>query len=309
MAYYSLPKRTQMEQHVHQRIQDLIKSLSIQSKYVVYTLECGRDVPLSRRMSLIKDYISKTDSLSEYTTKLANKNEYVERIPEWHIKVGKADVLYYVGYTNNLGKRLSDHILGRTDGAVFTKIFQPNALIITREYNTQKKALKREKQLASSLNDFEGIHLNGLEYGTLPSDHVKTKWAKPQFRYELQEDDNKPSGSQRKKKYYLESFEESSENCLTKHILDREIKSLKKKSQAIGSDSRTYQDMWINKLLKHLKICSYSLNSGCELCAQEYNPVEQAIKKVRGYYRGAYLEYRGLIRRINSESLVFAYTK
>jgi len=53
----------------------------------------------------------------------------------------KSKLITYVGYTNNLKKRLSLHNLGK--GAKFTK-GRTWKIIYTEKYNTKKKAMQKE---------------------------------------------------------------------------------------------------------------------------------------------------------------------
>lgn len=53
----------------------------------------------------------------------------------------------YVGYTNNLHRRLSEHNLGKS---TFTNKYKPWKIIYTEEYILLEEAKSREKYLKSS---------------------------------------------------------------------------------------------------------------------------------------------------------------
>jgi len=53
----------------------------------------------------------------------------------------------YVGYTNNLNRRIEEHNKGRSK---FTRTYKPWQLIYKEEYPTISEAMKREKYLKTS---------------------------------------------------------------------------------------------------------------------------------------------------------------
>ncbi|PIW69267.1 MAG: endonuclease [Ignavibacteriales bacterium CG12_big_fil_rev_8_21_14_0_65_30_8] len=53
----------------------------------------------------------------------------------------------YVGYTNNLNRRIDEHNKGKSK---FTRTYKPWGLIYKEEYPTISEAKKREKYLKSS---------------------------------------------------------------------------------------------------------------------------------------------------------------
>ncbi len=53
---------------------------------------------------------------------------------------------HYVGSTNNLSRRLSDHNSGKVKS---TKAFKPWNIIYTEIFSTRNDALRREKQIKS----------------------------------------------------------------------------------------------------------------------------------------------------------------
>lgn len=68
-----------------------------------------------------------------------------------------SDKTLYVGYTNNLEKRLYNHNNSKT-GAHYTKIRRPVNLKYSESFETKSEALKRECAL-KKLSRFEKLNL------------------------------------------------------------------------------------------------------------------------------------------------------
>ncbi|MFO7844181.1 MAG: GIY-YIG nuclease family protein [Bacteroidales bacterium] len=71
----------------------------------------------------------------------------------------KCDNRIYVGFTNNLDKRLKEHNQGRTKS---TKAYKPWVLIYTERVETREKARKREKYLKSGCGKEKLKQINEL---------------------------------------------------------------------------------------------------------------------------------------------------
>jgi len=54
------------------------------------------------------------------------------------------DNSYYIGYTKNIESRISEHNFGRTG---YTSLKRPWMLKYKEEYNTEREAIKREREL------------------------------------------------------------------------------------------------------------------------------------------------------------------
>lgn len=315
MAYYPLPRRNQMEKFVGEQLAELVKDLSISSKYVVYVLECGRDIPPEQRITALeqfmeesKEYSKPTKRKDPHTIKTEEERELIGVAPDWWHHSCRADDLYYVGYTDNLGKRLSDHILGTDSGALFTKVFEPNALLSVRGYDTQELALEREKQIARTLNDFRNYKLNHTDYDNLPIPitQQQNKWDRF-YRTGIQENFKHPESIEEEKQRLVDRFEGLDFNCLTDFLLDLKIKSAESHLDSPSCD-KYENEIYYKIVRRHLKNCQKMLdqqkeNSSC-VCE---NDIDKSIDQIRDFYRGAYLDYRGLIRRMKSEKLVYAY--
>jgi predicted GIY-YIG superfamily endonuclease len=314
MAYYPLPQRNQMEKYIGEQIAELVEDLSISSKYVVYVLECGRDIPPEQRMTALEQFMNDSDEYSKptqyrdiHTKKPEEERVLIEVAPDWWGRVCRADIIYYVGYTDNLGKRLSDHILGTEDGALFTKVFEPDALLSVREYDTQKLAMKREKQVAKTLNDFENYNLFYTDYQRLPikKTQKQNKWSRF-YGTELRESSKNPESVEERKQGIVNRFEESDLNCLTEFVLDEQIRTLESHFDSPSYDEDEDQ-IYYRAIWRHLKNCREMLEQRESEDIEPQYDIDEAIIQVRDFYRGAYLDYRGLIRRMKSEKLVYAY--
>lgn len=314
MAYYPLPQRNQMEKYIGEQIAELVDELSISSKYVVYVLECGREIPPEQRMTALEQFMEDSDEYSKptkrkdpQTIKTEEEREQIGVAPGWWHHSCRSDELYYVGYTDNLGRRLSDHVLGTDDGALFTKVFEPNALLFVREYDTQELALEREKQIARTLNDSKNYKLNHTDYDNLPIPitQQQNKWDRF-YGTGIQENFKHPESIEEEKQRLVERFEDSDFNCLTDFLLDLKIKSAESKLDSSLYDAE--DKIYYKTVRRHLKNCQKMLDQQKE--DSEYvceNDIDKSINQIRDFYRGAYLDYRGLIRRMNSEKLIYAY--
>ena len=66
-----------------------------------------------------------------------------------YILTNKNNKVMYVGFTNNLQRRVREHKKSLKDG--FTKKYNVNKLVYFEEYSEVNQAIKREKQLKSLL--------------------------------------------------------------------------------------------------------------------------------------------------------------
>ena len=57
-----------------------------------------------------------------------------------------SDKTLYTGFTNNLDRRLWEHNHSNR-GAVYTKYRRPVSIIYSEDYETQKEAMRREREL------------------------------------------------------------------------------------------------------------------------------------------------------------------
>src|SRR3989344_630183 len=71
------------------------------------------------------------------------------RAPKFFVYVLKSIIAKksYVGFTNNMGRRLKEHNLG---GHYYTKRFAPWEIIYTERFNNFQDAINREKYLKST---------------------------------------------------------------------------------------------------------------------------------------------------------------
>jgi putative endonuclease len=70
-----------------------------------------------------------------------------------YILSNKNRTVLYIGYTDNLNRRISQHKNG--NGALFTKKYNAFDLVYFQIYSTKKEAKKREKQLKNWRRDWK----------------------------------------------------------------------------------------------------------------------------------------------------------
>ena len=70
-----------------------------------------------------------------------------------YILSNKNRTVLYIGYTNNLNRRISQHKKGV--GALFTKKYSANELVYFEVFMEKKKAKYREKQLKNWRKDWK----------------------------------------------------------------------------------------------------------------------------------------------------------
>ena len=68
---------------------------------------------------------------------------------EVYIIQSEKDRSFYIGYSGDLNKRLSDHNLGKSR---YTRSKRPWKLVYSEEYETKSEAIVREKFLKSQRN-------------------------------------------------------------------------------------------------------------------------------------------------------------
>ena len=64
-----------------------------------------------------------------------------------YILRSKIKEITYVGFTNNIERRLIEHNLGKTK---FTRIYKPWEMVYKEEFNSEEEAIKREKYFKSA---------------------------------------------------------------------------------------------------------------------------------------------------------------
>jgi putative endonuclease len=63
-----------------------------------------------------------------------------------YVLKNEKDDRFYIGSTNNLKRRIKEHLSGKTRT---TRVLKTNKLVYSEEYRTEKEARNREKKLKS----------------------------------------------------------------------------------------------------------------------------------------------------------------
>lgn len=292
MSYHSLPSRNRLEEHIHSRINSLAQELSISSDYVVYVLECGRNLPSGEREEWGRKFYTESEEYDMPISTIRKRNndgsienEFKKAFPGWFRDIKLADSIYYVGYTSNLPRRLFAHIFPTEDGALFTKMFEPNSLVAVKEYDNHKKAKQRESQISKTLDDSWIYHIQ-----------------KDRMMRSIKDDGRK---RERTVKNLMRGFELSDEDCLMKFCLNRGINRL----SSVGNLKRR-QQIHHKVQCKHLKDClEYRLEQNCYCHIDNVDKrLDQVLDQLYSFYFGAFLYYRGMVRRMKSEQTYATYS-
>lgn len=87
---------------------------------------------------------------------------YHEDLPDslnWKEEAIEANEIYYVGLTNNLLRRMREHIRG--DNSYFTSIVRPVQLVDVEWFESRSKAEEAERELANSYKERDGVFAKG----------------------------------------------------------------------------------------------------------------------------------------------------
>jgi predicted GIY-YIG superfamily endonuclease len=119
-------------------ISEVFDDLDFESvPYFVYVLECS--VPPEERAKEMSEKISDD-----------------ETTPEWLDRIHEVREVFYVGQTNNIYRRLWEHIGDLDRGAQFTAICKPIKLRRLETCKTREEAEAREKELRRRINEIGG---------------------------------------------------------------------------------------------------------------------------------------------------------
>jgi len=84
-----------------------------------------------------------------------------------YILYSKSGAKTYVGYTNDIVRRISEHNVTESTG--FTLRYRPWILVRTEDYQTKSEAMVREKPLETQLSIYRLIVPNNIESNFLYS--------------------------------------------------------------------------------------------------------------------------------------------
>lgn len=138
---HSLPPRDLSRKEQVELIENIINKIEILGEYAIYVLKC--DLPKSD-----EEIIRRLDDPYGLT------NEESHDV-EWTQRVLYADELYYVGQTNDLQRRLLEHVRGGATSALITTEFPPIEVTDVEWTATRKQAAEREKERSREIDDRE----------------------------------------------------------------------------------------------------------------------------------------------------------
>ncbi|WP_251331204.1 hypothetical protein [Haloplanus pelagicus] len=119
---------------------NFLSSLSgYSSDNIVYVLRCRQMEPDSKIISRAELLYDDVDTYKQHY------------YPNWVDHALESELLLYVGWTNDVQRRITDHLTG--EGAVFTEIFPPIGIVKLYPADTSREAKRMESQVASQLSD------------------------------------------------------------------------------------------------------------------------------------------------------------
>lgn len=175
-----LPDKNSNIEQLESKIKDFVdKSRKDKSKTdSVYVLNCKRpnskEEAIETSRQLLEEYSNngdikyrdpnkevdnntntRPDSFKEaLNTETSNmKDDLYISYPYWIEKCYEVENIFYVGWSNTVVERITDHITD--DGALFTKIFPPVKIEEIRWYPSKKMAKKAEGSVADEYSDIK----------------------------------------------------------------------------------------------------------------------------------------------------------
>ena len=106
-------------------------------------------------------------SIPPHTTKPRQKRRGFYFMYSVYILYSKSGAKTYVGYTNDIVRRISEHNVTESTG--FTLRYRPWILVRTEDYQTKSEAMVREKPLETQLSIYRLIVPNNIESNFLYS--------------------------------------------------------------------------------------------------------------------------------------------
>lgn len=142
--------------------------------YYVYVLAC--ELPDEKRAeerakrlyppqtkSEVRDWFLENNRKNWNEFSDSKKSKVLEREsgfnpPSWFFNALNAESVYYVGFTDNVNRRVKKHLEGiEVDGAHFTEVFHPTQLVEVYGYETLEAASDGESKVGSELLDYPDV--------------------------------------------------------------------------------------------------------------------------------------------------------
>jgi len=143
-------------------------------EYYVYVLACelpDKETAVERAKELyppktkeeVREFFRKNNTEDWGDKRHMEKKNILKREsgfnpPSWFDNALKAESAYYVGYTDDLNKRIRSHLQEvEADGAHFTEVFPPTHLVEVYGYGTDQTAQEWESKIGSEILNYPDI--------------------------------------------------------------------------------------------------------------------------------------------------------
>lgn len=170
-----LPDRSSERKYVYEKVDDRIENKwgKKPDHNAVYSLQCERQYQKEKFITENKRFFD--DLYSEPHEKQKRREKARQNhidirekgdqpsfdiqhadgpiYPQWIDSAYEADEIYYVGMSNDVSRRITDHVLGTKSGAMFTKLFPPVKIHDVEYFETRKEAKKKEQEVAEDLKE------------------------------------------------------------------------------------------------------------------------------------------------------------
>lgn len=171
-----LPSRDIPRNQVYFRIKEIIDTHRGEADPLnaVYVLRCSRfeskENTIRRAKSMYDSFMISPDNSSKPSASFrpsslkeasnaaseleTEQSSSLVEYPSWIELAYEVDELFYVGWSNRIYKRITDHVVGANDAALFTKLFPPKKIEDIHWFNTVSEARRAEPEIAMEITQY-----------------------------------------------------------------------------------------------------------------------------------------------------------